>query len=188
MIIVAYYVIYSLMFFQHEAELKILPTADRNVYRVIYKADFDWNVELSLINEKGKKMFSTKIEKTNGFLLPINMEGESSGRFTLMVSTAAYDISESFDYETLDDWLRRNLNVEFKPDRQSVTVSSNEVIMDDITLSIHNDIGDVLVSDKISASESTIYRVYDLVDAPGMKVRVYISTSKYHLINQSFDF
>ncbi len=180
-------VLFSVLF-QHEAELKIYPTEDQEVFKVIYKADFDWNVELVLENEKGRKKFSKKIEKTRGFLLPINMSGESSGVFTVTVSTPAYDVSESFDYLTPQDRLAQIVGIEYKPEKQSVTLSSTAEIGNELMVSIVNDQGDVLVSDKVPPSENSIYRVYNLAGAPGRRIEVRVYTSGFGVLNQSFDF
>lgn len=186
---VTYWVFYLVLaLLQHEGELRIVPTEDRNVFKVIYRADFDWNVELSLTNEKGRKRFSTKVDKTSGFLLPINMQGESSGKFTVTITTPAYDLSESFDYLNDEDWLKKVLQVEFKKERQTVTVSSTEIVSEGVFVEVSNDAGESLISDGIPVSESTLYRVYNLKGAPARRISVRVYTNKHNVIDQSFDF
>lgn len=185
---IAYWVLLSFMFIQHEAQLKIIPTDDRDVFKVIYKADFDWDVELQLTDEKGRKKLSKKVEKTDGFLLPINIAGEPSGKFTIIISTPAYDISESFDYLNGEDWTKQVVVVDYNPDRQSVTISSKEILQEELFVSINNDYDETLVEDKIGISESTLYRVYNLAGAPGREVSVRVYTNNYHVVDESFDF
>lgn len=189
-----YWVLCVFLFLQHEAEWKIVPTADRNVSRVIYKADFDWDVELKLINEKGRKKLSRNIERSTGFLLPSIWKGEPQVNTQSWFPHLLYDVSWEL-WLCSCRWLAKTnitywiqVLTEYKSYRQSITVSSDEALQEEVNVSVCNNENQVLVSDKIPISESTIYRIYNLAGAPENRITVRVYTSKHNLIDQSLDF
>lgn len=172
----ALFVMFIPIFWQ-EGKMVVLPTKDPDVFNIIYEADMKWNIIVKLYDERGKKRFDTEIQNSERFILPINLKGESSGKYSVEISTPAYDLRKELDYLTSEDQLATRIGVEYITDKHTIRVQTQEIIDLPFTVYIYNEQGDRLVTDEIEPRGMLINRSYNLKGAPASRFEFIILTS-----------
>jgi|GEM_PF-3333463 len=169
-------------------EMAVLPTKDPEVFRLIYKGDMSWNVVVTLLDENNNVKFEREVKDSDSFLMPLNLGGESSGTFTVKISTPAYDIQKQFEYITYEDRAAELISIKYQVDRNAVSVEASKGLRKDLVVYIYNESGDQLILDTVPASESTFYRVYNLKGAPARELDVHAVMSGKTLRRERFTF
>ncbi|MEQ8547282.1 MAG: hypothetical protein RIC03_05200 [Cyclobacteriaceae bacterium] len=170
-----------------EGRLSIEPTVKRTVFDVKYSADMSWNVEVTLLNEKGKKKFNKTIKNSDGFIMPLNLDGEDSGTYTVEIFTPAYNLVQSFEYLTWQDELKEAISITYNQSNNLLRIDSNTEILLNTSVYIYNEKGDKLIEDNFSPP-SRLIRAYNLGGAPATKLEVIVSSLSSVITIKKFDF
>jgi hypothetical protein len=75
----------------------VLSTKEAEVFKVVYNAENAGKVKLNLYDEKSTLIFSESIS-AGGFILPLNLQGLSYGKYTIEVIDANGKKSETISY------------------------------------------------------------------------------------------
>lgn len=177
----------SLYFAHQDGHLEVSSTGNIAVFNVIYQADMAWNVEVKLLNTKGKKKFSKTLKNSDGFVLPLNLEGEDSGEYQVVISTPAYDLVKSFSYVNWQDQMAESIHVEYNSDRKLLRVSSNQILEQNTSIYIYNELNERLIQDDFRA-QTMLQRAYNLDGAPASTIEVIVSTLNYNILKEKFAF
>jgi len=146
-----------------------------------------WNVEVTLLNKKGKKKFNKTIKNSDGFVMPLNLEGEDSGKYTVEIFTPVYNLVETFEYLTWQDELKEAISITYNQSNSLIRIDSNTEILLNTSVYIYNEKGDRLIEDTFSPP-SKLVRAYNLGGAPATKLEVIVSSLSSVILIKKFDF
>ncbi len=68
------------------------------IFKVIYEGQKPETVQLNVLDENGKVIFSRRIRKANGFMVPVNFSGMEHGTYTIQVSGTSGKYAKSIVY------------------------------------------------------------------------------------------
>ena len=92
--------------------LKIVPKISSNSYKVIYETPVKEPVFVSIKNSKGSLLVSERYSKTDGFILPVNLDGARSGSYTIEVKGKSSSVSEIINHISQADVLRDKMVIQ----------------------------------------------------------------------------
>lgn len=183
------FLIIALCLLMHqEGEIVVLPTNDTDVFRLIYKADMKWNVVVKVLDDRGKERFKTEVKDSDSFLLPINMARRPSGRYTVEVSTPAYDLRKDFEYTTYEDEAAKRVEVTYDPGRHAIKLITTSGLQKPLQVYIYNERGDQLIQDDLPAGDKELMRIYSLDGAPATRFDVVMMMSGVQIKRELFDY
>jgi hypothetical protein len=79
--------------------LAVIPVKGGEVYKLVYRGESIGKVKLSIFNSTGALVLTESIHGTDGFILPLNFTGLTSGEYTVEVLDASGKKAEKIIYQ-----------------------------------------------------------------------------------------
>ena len=135
-----------------------------NTFRVIYKAEKENDVKVSILNDKNELVFSEKVNNTDGFTRPYNFGSLKEGDYTIAIEDQSKKQLEKVSYRSERATKTLNVLKLSKDGKYLITAagSGSETITIDIYDGAHN-----LLHKSIQDTKGNYAQLFNLKDVKG---------------------
>jgi len=138
---------------------------DANTFRLIYKAEKQSNVRVSIYDSKDQLVYSEKVNNTEGFTRPYNFENLGEGDYTIAIEDGSKKQLEKVSYRAPK--VTKTLNViKMSSDEGKYFVMAAGQGEEEITVSVY-DGNHNLVHKSVEATDGDFSKIYNLKSVKG---------------------
>jgi len=163
----------SISNFAQKGEMKIVPTADPNTFKLYYVADIVSDVRVDIKNTDKESVFKRNIKDKKGFILPIDFTEFGTDVYTIELFTPFFTLTDTVDYMSFSDRIKTKFEWEILNERERIIITALESLEDDITVIINDESGRKIDKQQIAGNKFGM-RVFDFKDTDSRKIEINI--------------
>ena len=115
-------------------EMKLVQTADQNIYKLYFSSDLASDIKISIRNQEKKTVFTRKIKEKKGFILPIDFSDFTTDTYSVELFSPLFVLYDTINYESAKDRFINNFEWEVIKDKNKVIVTALQPLDDEITV------------------------------------------------------
>lgn len=157
-----------------QGEMKIVPTADQETYKLYYSCDVISDITIKIKDENKESVYSRKIKDKKGFILPIDFGEFGTGQYLVEVFTPLFTLTDTVKYMDFAERTKALFEWEILADKERVIVTALKPLDDKITVIINDNNGGELDKQVMEGNKFGM-RVFDFngTDARAIDVNIY---------------
>ena len=152
--------------------------------KLIYQAQEAEPVYVSIKNSRGDLLLNERYSKTDGFVLPLNMETAASGSYEVEVKGKLGTIKETIVHTSQADLLKERLFIQTKDGMFGVV--GFDLGATDFNVLVYNDQSEMIYQDKVT-SDGILNKVYNLEEVNSKWVNIVIYHEGDAIISSQLD-
>ncbi|MEL6557206.1 MAG: hypothetical protein AAFQ94_03415 [Bacteroidota bacterium] len=126
----------SPVLYGQNGEMKLVQTADQNVYKLYFSSDIASDVKVSVRNQAKKTVFTRKIKDKKGFILPIDFSEFTSDTYSVELFSPLFVLYDTIAYQSATDRFISNFEWEVVENKNKVIVTALKPMSDEVTVLI----------------------------------------------------
>ena len=155
-------------------QMKVVPTADQETYKLYYSCDVPSDLSISIKNEEKSSVYKRKIKDKKGFILPLSFTDFVSGRYVVEIFSPLFTLRDTVNYVDFAGRIKGMFEWEVLAEKERVIITALEPLDDDVTVIINDSNGSEM-DKQVLKGESFGMRVFafDGADVRRVDVNIY---------------
>lgn len=155
-----------------ENYLKVVPKIGGDSYKIIYQGKTAEPVFVSIKDESGRVIAKERYRKTEGFILPVNLENISSGTYKIEIKSKSNFTSGEINHQSRADYLKSRLFLQTKNGMFGLV--GYELGVNDLYVLVTDDKNNIVYKDRFETN-GVLNKQYklDIKDSKWLSVAVY---------------
>ena len=154
-------------------QMKIVPTADKETYKLYYACDVVSDISVNVRNENRESVYKREIEDKKGFILPINFGEFGSGKYVVEVFTPLFTLNDTVTFLDMSERIKTLFEWEILEERERVIITALKPLDDKITVIINDDNGSEIDKQVLEGTKFGM-RVFDFAGSSAKQIDVNI--------------
>ena len=142
----------SPVLYVQNGEMKLVQTADQNVYKLYFSSDIASDVKVSVRNKAKKTVFTRKIKDKKGFILPIDFSEFTSDTYSVELFSPLFVLYDTIAYQSAKDRFISNFEWEVVDNKNKVIVTALKPMSDEVTVLIKDNNNNEIDKQQISGN------------------------------------
>lgn len=142
-----------------QKSLRIVPESKADLYKLIYQREQAEPVWVSIKDVSGNLLVNERFSKTDGFILPLNLEVVGSGTYNVEVRTKSDVVEETIVHTSKLDQLKERIVLQTNGSLMALV--GFDLGMADLQMWIYDEESQLIHKESLEASEM-IQKEYDL--------------------------
>ncbi len=154
------------------AAMQMVPVKNSDSYKMYYESEAKWNLEISIVNEKGKKVEEFKLKDKNGFILPIDFGKYGSGEYLVKVESPAFLLEDKVNFKSQIDIVKEKIVGEVV-DGTRLLITVDKDVEGELDLNLINSNGSVFKEHTYDAKTFGM-QAFDFAGSPELPISINI--------------
>lgn len=126
----------SPVLYGQNGEMKLVQTADQNVYKLYFSSDLASDIKVSVRDQSKKTVFTRKIKDKKGFILPIDFSNFETGSYSVELFSPLFVLHDTITYQSAKDRFINNFEWEVVEGKNKVIVTALKPLSEEVTVLI----------------------------------------------------